>query len=185
MMIPKNSEQILKTKSLNLEPILPAHAEKLYHLLQSNDLYTYIPTNPPKSVLALEERYLRALSRQSPDKKEVWLNYAIFHNTHQSYVGTLQATIQSKEITYIAYEVFPAFWKMGIAKEACQKLIEYLFLNYPIEKITAHLDTRNLASKKLLESLHFKCVRTIKDADEFKGSKSDEYVYELLNTNSL
>ena len=39
------------------------------------------------------------------------------------------------------------------------------------------LDTRNEESWRLLERLGFKRKRTIKDADHFKGSPSDEYEY--------
>jgi [ribosomal protein S5]-alanine N-acetyltransferase len=43
----------------------------------------------------------------------------------------------------------------------------------------AWTDTRNLASHKLLERLGFTKIEEIKNADEFKGSVSHEFVYAL------
>jgi [ribosomal protein S5]-alanine N-acetyltransferase len=43
----------------------------------------------------------------------------------------------------------------------------------------AWTDTRNLASHRLLEKLGFTKIEEIKNADEFKGSVSDEFVYSL------
>jgi RimJ/RimL family protein N-acetyltransferase len=44
------------------------------------------------------------------------------------------------------------------------------------------VDTRNVASWMLLESLGFHRAATIKNADEFKGSVSREHEYELAST---
>jgi ribosomal-protein-alanine N-acetyltransferase len=172
-------EKTIDTQTLRLEPIVLSHAAELYSSLQDPALYTYIPLEPPKSIQALEARYSRWTTRGAPDGSEIWLNYAVFSRHLKKYVGTLQATIQKEGKTYIAYEVFPPFWRQGIAKEACGALIALLFGSYGIQLITAHLDTRNTASWKLLESLGFTRLRIIKNADEFKGTPSDEYVYEL------
>ena len=43
----------------------------------------------------------------------------------------------------------------------------------------AYIDTRNLASQRLVTRLGFVQVDEILVADEFKGEVSDEYVYEL------
>lgn len=173
------SEVPIQTSRLILEPITVKHAKLLYKSLQNPALYTYIPYEPPQSIEALGERYQRWSARQSDDGKEVWLNYAICYPKHEKYVGTLQATIEKEGNTYIAYEVFPAYWRRGIAREAMSSLIAYLFEVYAIQTVSAHIDTRNGASIGFLDALGFLCEKTIEDADYFKGSSSDEYVYEL------
>ncbi len=45
--------------------------------------------------------------------------------------------------------------------------------------VRAEMDSRNLPSRKLVESLNFRQVAFKKKADFFKGADSDEYVYEL------
>lgn len=99
----------------------------------------------------------------------------------EQYVGTLQATL-SAEKNYIAYAVFPEFWRHGIAREAVSGLVMYLFDVLSLPVLDAHVDTRNEASWKLLESLEFQRTLKIDNADKFKGTTSHEYVYELVNS---
>lgn len=183
-----NTESKIITNNLILEPISKEHAIKLFDQLRSEDLYTYIPQDPPEDILKLESRYFKWSKRKSDDEKEIWLNYALYLPVVKDYVGTVQATINVGGATYIAYQVFPNYWRQGIAKQAVSTLIEYLYRQYNISEITAHIDTRNEASKNLLLSLGFLHTETIYGADEFKGSKSDEYVFKLdlnkLFTNS-
>lgn len=172
-------EHSIKTINFLLEPITAEHAKLLYASLQDSASYTYIPFDPPQSIEALAKRYRRWSARQSDDGKEIWLNYAIYWPKEKEYVGTLQSTLEKEGETYIAYEVFPPYWRRGIARETVSALIVYLFEAYSIQLVTAHVDTRNEASSSLLKLLGFCCTKTIKDADYFKGSSSDEYVYKL------
>ncbi|HEV3157525.1 MAG TPA: GNAT family protein [Candidatus Baltobacteraceae bacterium] len=172
-------ERVIKVDELLLEPILPAHASKLFEALQSPELYMFIPLDPPKAEKDLEERYSRWSKRQSPEHDELWLNYAVYHRKISAYVGTVQATLEESGKTLIAYEVFPEFWRRGIGTSACSALLDHLFNDYGISTVSALMDTRNIASRKLLESLGFRCTGTIPNADEFKGAISDEFSFEL------
>jgi RimJ/RimL family protein N-acetyltransferase len=179
MMIPVDSERVLACDGQLLEPILRTHGKKLFDELQAPALYSFIPHEPPASIEELEARFERWAERKSPDNGEIWLNYAIFSSDESAYVGTLQATILSSGKAYIAYEVFPRFWRRGFAKSACNCLIDFVFESYQLQALSALVDTRNEGSWRLLESLGFKRVATLKDADFFKGSSSDEFAYEL------
>ena len=172
-------ENPIQTPRLVLEPIAVEHAKLLYESLQNLALYRHIPFEPPQSTEALAERYQRWSAGQSHDGQEVWLNYAIYWQKEKEYVGTLQATIEKKGKTYIAYEVFPPYWRRGIAREAVSTLVAYLFVAYAVQTVSAHIDTRNKASLGLLKALSFRHTETIEDADYFKGSSSDEHVYRL------
>jgi RimJ/RimL family protein N-acetyltransferase len=176
------SETVLRTKRFDLEPIVAAHAAELFPLLRAPDLYTYIPEEPPASQEALERRFSRWQARQSDTGDEVWLNYAIVDRQSHRYVGTLQATVTPCKYAYIAYFVFVEYWRTGIATEACRELIRALFAGFVLERVIAHVDTRNARSIKLLERIGFERTRTIVGADEFKGASSDEFVYELTRS---
>lgn len=172
------TEVVLHTKRLELEPIVPSHASRLFEALQAPAIYTYIPEEPPVSLLALSERYTRWSARQNEAGDQVWLNYAIRDRSNASYLGTVQATIVEPGRALLAYLLFPHAWGKGIASEACLALIRALFERFGVNKVAAHVDTRNTASWRLLESLSFERVATIENADVFKGKASDEYVYE-------
>lgn len=171
-------EKSLAIKSYILEPITEKHADLLFQDLQAEELYTYIPQSPPKSISDLRKKYLKWSQRKSPSEDEVWLNYAIFDTNLNRYVGTIQATIQHGGHNYIAYEVFPEYQRRKTATYTISLLIEFMSVNFSASVITAHVDTRNIKSYKFLESLGFERKDFIKDADYFDGSTSDEYVYE-------
>src|SRR6202171_4399454 len=93
---------------------------------------------PPRSTLfpyttlfrsseALATRYQRLSSRRSPDGQQVWLNWAMSWRNEDRYVGTLQATISPDAAAYLAYILFPAFWRQGYAKVGCGRILDLLF----------------------------------------------------------
>lgn len=172
-------ETPLETPRLSLEPLRPDHAPALYEPLQDESLYRFIPQNPPASPRVLEERHAALSSRRSPDGSEAWLNWAVRGRRSGDYVGTLEATVKGDSLAFIAYMVFAAYRRRGIAAEACGRLLRHLFDDYGVGVVAAEIDTRNLASVALVESLGLRRVAFRKDADHFKGSPSDEYRYEL------
>jgi RimJ/RimL family protein N-acetyltransferase len=175
-------EAVLETARLWLEPLHPSHALTLYEPLQPLAIYEFIPEDPPTSSEALATRYQRLFSRKSPDGQEIWLNWAMRQRRESVYVGTLQATVYPDATAYLAYIVFPPFWKQGYAREGCQRILDLLCEDYQVHLVVAEIDTRNLASIALIESLGFQRVTTKLNADFFKGSTSHEYRYELLSS---
>ncbi|WP_413195095.1 GNAT family N-acetyltransferase [Pararobbsia alpina] len=160
-------------------PLVAEHANDMFEGLNDAACYRHIPQDPPTSLEALATRYRKLESRRSPDGSEAWLNWGLFDVDDKAH-GYTQATIDlnSKE-AWIAYFIFSASQRQGYAQEALRELLPALREAYGIVKFRAEIDTRNVASIRLVESLGFSCVRHVKSADEFKGSVSDEYHYEL------
>jgi [ribosomal protein S5]-alanine N-acetyltransferase len=174
-----NSETVLETNRLFLEPLKQHHATQLYSLLQDERIYTYIPQDPPLSLEVLKQRYQKLERRLSPDSDQVWLNWAVYIQESKTYAGYIEATVLPDRSAGIAYILAPMFWRQGYAREACEQILNVLSKDYGILMVTAEVDTRNTASVRLLEHLGFMYVETRKDADFFKNSSSDEYVYQL------
>jgi [ribosomal protein S5]-alanine N-acetyltransferase len=172
-------EARLETPRLFLEPILPAHAARLNEQLQDERLYRFIPQDPPATLQALEDRYDFLSTRRSPDGREAWLNWAVRERTSGDYAGTLEAPVHDNRTATVAYMVFVPRQRRGFAAEACGRLLTHLFQNYRVGMVAAKIDTRNVASIALVESLGFERVAFHKDTDHFKGSSSDEYRYEI------
>jgi [ribosomal protein S5]-alanine N-acetyltransferase len=173
---------LIETTKLRLEPICEDHAALLFVPLGDAQLYALIPETPPKSEEALAKRYAFLALGKSPDGKEHWLNWAIFNRGDGRPVGTFQATVRDDAASDIAYIVFKAHWRQGIAQEAGKAVIGYIFNRYRTPLIAANMDTRNTASIKLVETLGLKRVAFIPNADTFKGMTSDEYRYELARS---
>ncbi|QNM95899.1 GNAT family N-acetyltransferase [Chitinimonas koreensis] len=168
---------VLTTGRLTLEPLTAAHAAALFEGLSAPSLYQFIPQNPPASLEALQARYQRLESRSSPDGAEWWLNWAIRLGTDGDYVGLIEATVDEDNVASMAWYVFPARQRQGYAKEAALRLREHLADAFMAEAFKVFIDTRNQASIALVESLGFKREALLPNADNFKGSKSDEYRY--------
>jgi [ribosomal protein S5]-alanine N-acetyltransferase len=169
---------VLETDRLLLEPITTDHVEKMLTILCDEALYQYIPQNPPNSV-SLKQTYGFWQNRKSPDSKEIWLNWAAKLKTTNEYIGHFQAGWDSKNGFSVAYTVGIQFQKQGFAKEAVSSVIDFLVSHFDAETLRAWIDTRNLASINLMKSLGFTQSDFIENADEFKGSKSDEFIFEL------
>ncbi|WP_184196738.1 GNAT family N-acetyltransferase [Chitinimonas taiwanensis] len=167
---------VLTTQRLTLEPITAAHAAELLAGLSNEALYQFIPQNPPASLEALQTRYKRLESRSSPDGDEWWLNWAV-RLSGGEYVGVVEATVDEDNAATMAWFIFAAHQRKGYAKEAVTKLREHLEGPFMAESFKIFVDTRNAASIALLESLGFKQEALVPNADNFKGSKSDEYRY--------
>ncbi len=166
----------IATERLTLEPRGALHAERLFASFSDPELYTFLPGDPPLSLEAMRERYQRLETRRSTDGKALWLNWAARQESG-TYVGVVEATVHADASAHVAYFVFRPFQRQGFAAEVVEAVLAHLKNDVGVETARALLDTRNEASWRLLERLRFKRDRTIKNADHFKGSKSDEYEY--------
>jgi [ribosomal protein S5]-alanine N-acetyltransferase len=170
---------VLSTERFVLEPIVAAHARPLFAVLSDSALYDFIPEEPPATLEVLRALFERWEPRRSPAGDQVWLNYGVRERATDSYCGTLQATVVPASHAYLAYLIAPQFWGRGLATETCAALIRFVFGAFAVKRMLAHVDTRNARSIRLLERLGFHKVNTIVGADTFKGSISDEFVFEL------
>ncbi len=170
---------ILDTPRLCLEPLVVGHAAETFGPLGDDRLYRFIPQDQPVSMAALEARYVRLTSRRSPDGTQGWLNWVMRRRDDGQPVGTLEATIYPDRSSTIAYVVFVPHQGQGLATEGVARMVEHLVVDHGITLLVAQVDTRNAASVGLLERLRFSRVATVRDADHFKGTPSDEFRYEL------
>jgi [ribosomal protein S5]-alanine N-acetyltransferase len=173
------ADEMLETERLVLEPLLPKHAPILFERLKNATLYQYIPQEPPADIEALLDRFNNFRNRISPNGLELWLNWALRLKQSSEYIGLVQATINQDQSALIAYFIFSAWQKRGFCREALFRLNKFLFDESHVTSVFAEIDTRNLASIKVVEGLGFERIDTVKNADFFKGNFSSEYRYRL------
>ncbi len=167
---------LISTARLRLEPQTAAHADVMFQVLADPRVHTFLPSDPPTRDL-LVERFARLESRRSPDAAELWLNWVVYRENDA--IGTVQASVNLAEACAdVAYVFHPAAWGQGYAREAMGALLAFLHQDLGVQRYRATIDTRNAPSQRLVEHVGFTRVREVKGADEFKGSVSDEYVYE-------
>lgn len=164
-------EQTLISAGLRLEPLVEAHAAQLFEHLQDARLYLFYAGEPPVTVGALREQYVKWRTRKSPDGRQIWLNYAV-RKADGEYVGWVQATVDADTAT-IGYDIFPQYWRCGYATEACAELVRVLCAAR-IQRIRAVVDSENVASIRLLERLGFLRLRTT-PSDDLPGRQDVHY----------
>ena len=117
---------------------------------------------------------------------QIWLNWFGRAKMDGNFVCSVQATVDVAERSaMLAYQTFASSRQQGFAREACSAVIDHLVSVHRIERFVAELDTLNVPSRNLLESLHFRQVGLKRDADHFKGRSSDEFTYELFKRRSF
>lgn len=168
-----------------LEPIFVSHATELYQLFSDPELHTFVPTEVP-TLEAQTERCLKWSRRISPKGDELWLNWAARLKTDGRIIGHFQAGVSVNLNASIGYVIGRPWQKQGYANEGLKSVLLLLKETFHIWTAKAWIDTRNQASIGLIESLGFDRREFIKNADHFKGSNSDEWLYGLeLNRSKL
>jgi ribosomal-protein-alanine N-acetyltransferase len=166
----------LHTARLILEPVTEAHAEDLCLLMREPELHRFVPFEPP-SLGQQKERCARWVKRRSPDGTELWLNWMARDARTRQPVAHFQAGVKSDHVASIGYLVGKDFHRQGIAYEGLNRVFQYLRDSLGVKEVKAWCDTRNIASHRLASKLGMVQVEVIKDADFFKGSTSDEFVF--------
>jgi len=166
----------LRTARLVLEPLEPAHAERMYEGFADPVLYTWLDVTPPHDVADLRERFERIGKPYAPNG-ELWLNWAL-RLADGRYAGLVEATMRPDRIVYLAYFIFTAFMRNGFAREACGAVIQHLWRAYDAVEIRADMDYRNVPSRCLVESLGF-VRRAHNRRTMLRGRPSLDYRYRL------
>lgn len=167
----------LSTARLALEPLEPGHAQPMLAGFSDPALYRWVNAEPPKDLADLEGRFRRICNPYAPDGA-LWLNWALRTNDGGEYAGLIEATVRPDRVAFLAYYVFPAFARRGIAREACTAVIGHLWRAYDAAEIRADVDYRNVPSRCLVESLGFtRRARNI--ATTLRGAPSVDCRYRL------
>ena len=149
--------QPMESSALRLEPLVAAHADEMFAPLSAAAIYDYMPGQPPLSAAALRERYARLEKGRSADGRQQWLNWIVRLNSGRC-AGFVQATIYPRRTGDFAFAFAPTYWGQGVAFEACQAALPYLFRALRVTTLFATVDPRNARSIRLLLRLGFEEV---------------------------
>jgi len=111
-----------------------------------------------------------------------WVQYGIENRTSDKLIGDCAIKLQQDDprIAEIGITVSPAEQKNGYAKEALTGILTFLFDAKGIRRVVEIVDTENVASIRLLESLGFRQEGHFIENIYFKGKWSSEYQYAML-----
>jgi len=167
----------LTTQRMLLEALTPSHAPLMFEGFADVSLYRWIDVGPPTDADELERRFRRIANPYAPSG-ELWLNWAMLLRETGRYVGLIEATVRPDRVVHLAYYVFTAYMRRGLAREACATIIDHLWHAYDAKEIRADSDFRNVPSRCLLESLGF-TRRAHTRTTRVHGLPSVDYRYRL------
>lgn len=88
--------------------------------------------------------------------------------------------VQPRKLMEIGYIIIPCERGKGYGTEAVQIMVDYLFLSKDIVRIQAVTDTRNKASRRVLEKTGFKKEGMLRKIGYARGERIDAHIYSIL-----
>jgi RimJ/RimL family protein N-acetyltransferase len=175
---PVNLAAPIATARLDLEPLRPAHAEICFASFADPSLYRYIDLPMPADAGELRERFA-GWRRGSGRPEEIWLNWIAFERGSGRAAGWFQATAKLADSeAHIAYFVFGAFQRRGVAVEAVRGIAERLFASTNVTTLIAQTDERNEASRRAAVAAGF-IADPLPLASTLRGEPSTDRVFRL------
>ncbi|MCE3076237.1 GNAT family N-acetyltransferase [Chryseobacterium gwangjuense] len=121
-------------------------------------------------------------SSKSFGKPGEWVQYGIEQIQTGKLIGdcAIKLDTYDKRIAEIGITISHLEQKNGIAKEALTGIVKFLFETKNLHRIVAIVDTENIASINLLQSISFKKEGHFIENIFFKGKWGSEYQYAML-----
>jgi RimJ/RimL family protein N-acetyltransferase len=130
--------------------------------------------------LAEASALIAELAAGDPDQPG-WFAWAIERIDEPGIVGDLGVNLLDDELqAAIGYTIDPAFQGRGYATEGVARMLDHLFDEKGLHRVSAECDTRNRASVRLLEHLGFRREAHLRSSTWSKGEWCDDYLYALL-----
>ncbi|TBR56835.1 hypothetical protein B4U84_27860 [Westiellopsis prolifica IICB1] len=144
------------------------------------EVFRYLPEE-----LLTEEIAMRFLAHQATleiGDQRVAVPFAIHHIADAKTIGEVSIDLLPKQQNQgeIGWLLHPDYQGHGYATEAVQVLLNYVFAQRQLHRLTSICDTRNTASMRLMKRLGMRCEGHLKQSKFMKGTWYDEYIYALL-----
>lgn len=156
-----------------------------------NDLYAYwsLPKAWKYAVLGPNSKvetknfvkYAQAENRKKPREQ---YRFAIVLLDTGHLIGDCNIIISNPtdHEAHIGYALHPDFWNQGFTTEAVKELIRFGFKQLKLHRIFATCDTKNLASKRVLEKSGMRYEGTFRKDKFQKGRWRDTHQFAVINS---
>jgi ribosomal-protein-alanine N-acetyltransferase len=106
---------------------------------------------------------------------------AVERKNSEVFVGgcTLKLSTDDPDEAYLGYAISPLYQCQGYATEAAVALIRFAFEDLGRWLVYAQCDTRNIASRRVMEKSGMKFARVLRNDRVVKGMMTDSYRYEI------
>ncbi|MBC7918730.1 MAG: GNAT family N-acetyltransferase [Rhodoferax sp.] len=169
----------LETPRLLLRPLLHSDLPEFLEINRDEEVTRYLPYAAWVAMIDAVAWYHRMLGLIADGK--IAYNAVVEKASGRVIGGTLLRDIDGDTGKLeVGYVLGRAFWGRGLMREAVGAVVDYAFATPEMRRVEAHIDGRNTASQRLVESLGFKCEAVLRDHWLDKGEVSDATVYGVL-----
>ncbi|MGW2865228.1 GNAT family N-acetyltransferase [Streptomyces sp. NPDC001205] len=169
----------LHTARLRLRAFEDADANDLFALQSSAHILRYWDS-PPWTDRSRSEKFITTCRRM--EQEGTGARLAVDRASDGAFIGwcTLHNWNPDFRSATLGYCYDSASWGQGYATEAAHALLRWAFETLDLNRVQAEVDTRNVASARVLEKLGFVREGTLREDCVVNGDVSDSWVYGLL-----
>jgi RimJ/RimL family protein N-acetyltransferase len=110
-----------------------------------------------------------------------WCQYAIELRSHHTLIGDVGVNLHDNLMqAELGFSLATAHQGNGYATEALRAVLEHLFVDRGLHRVSAECDARNLRSARLLERLGFRQEGLRRANTWIKGEWTDDLLFGLL-----
>ena len=175
--------EIFKTKRLLIRELKKTDILSLYDYGKEELTVQYQPWDAPKNIKAVRAFYEGTQAQRLKAERRMFAWGVVLQSTNKLIGDCGYHYLEgSSEAVEIGCNIHSLHWRKGYATELTNKLISYLWSNNKSIQIFAECDSRNIASRKVLEKTGFN-LETIRKADRLqKGIMIDVCKYKYVVT---
>ncbi len=176
----------LLTERLTIEPMTMRDLASFVTYRQDPEIARYQSWEPTFSTQQGEKLITAQEGVLLPSPGE-WLQLAIHDRTTGELLGDLavHAIAVTERSFEIGFTLAQPHQGKGIAREATQRLLEFLFTEADAQAVRASCDRRNAPSVALLDALGFRARPTEGWVESFKGEKVSVDVFEITSKDGI
>ncbi|TFG21212.1 MAG: N-acetyltransferase [Promethearchaeota archaeon] len=164
----------LNGPQINMVPLMTDHIDLYFRWQNDAEIRKYFGNSVPISQASINEMILKT--------DDSTINFEIWHIADKKPIGMAKISginwIRRKcSIGGLIGE--KSYWGQGLATELTQMLVDYIFGELNLNKITALIYSPNKRSQKCAERIGFQLEAKIGDAGYFDGEYCDDLYYSL------
>lgn len=171
----------LKTARLQIRPLQESDLALFASYRSDPEVARYQSWEAPFSMEQARE-FLERISRFAPGTPGKWCQLAIERHAEAGIIGDCSFRVSADDTrqAMIGFTLARPFQGQGYGAEAVQALVDFLFSEYQLHRISAICDALNTASARLMERIGMRREAHYVENVWFKGAWGDEFLYAIL-----
>jgi RimJ/RimL family protein N-acetyltransferase len=172
---------VIFSPRLVMRPFLMSDCDQVLEYQSNPDVVRFVPW-PVRDAAMVADAITRSLPQDHFEVEGDYLSLALVRAEDDQLIGQMNAMFVSAkdQCADIGYVLNPRFTNCGYASEAARALINHLFDTALIRRVTATLDERNVASRRVAERLGLRREALFFKDRLFNGEWTSTLIYATL-----